>query len=155
MEVARLTQEIEATKSVCRALMPESEAAIIIREVDIPEAAVRGVTIRGLKAFAKVVTRLCSDGVFNRDQMIDGQLYTGTKDYQELKTAQLVHMWVRDKAVTGERRLVDCPQWIEINEIGVPCYFTSHAWKGSFADLLETIFKFQIEKNLPDETMFW
>lgn len=124
-------------------------------ESAIPEAAMRGVSIRGLKSFAELVQTLCEDGVFSQDKIIDYQLYPGTTVYAELKTAQLVHTWVRDPSVSGESRLVDCPKWVDQEEVGKPDYFVSHAWKNSFADLLKMVFEFQEEKGLTDDTKFW
>ena len=98
--------------------------------------------------------RLCDEGRFAEDKTFD-IFYPGTRDYAKLTTTQFVSMWVKDPAVTGNRRLADCPDIIDQSCIGPPTIFMSHAWRGSLASLLKIAFDFVAEKNLPDGTKFW
>ena len=64
-------------------------------------------------------------------------------------------MGVKDPAVTGSKRLADCHDIIDKEFIGPPSIFMSHAWRGSFASLLNTAFEFVAEQELPETTKIW
>ena len=116
----------------------------------LPEATQRGISLRGLRKLRDKVKQLCSQGeIFGSHE---GEDYV-VKDFDELTTTRFVYGWVKRHEVTGDERLADCPDLIDPADIGVPLYFVSHAWLGSFAKLLDGIFGFL--KNASDDTVVW
>ena len=59
--------------------------------------------------------------------------------------------WI--KTGTGVRRLADCPEFINPNDVKRPDYFASHAWKGTFKQLEHTILNFL--RNASEDTSVW
>ena len=64
-----------------------------------------------------------------------------------------MYKWVKDAAVTGVERLIDCPTFIDAKDIGVPTYFVSHAWKSPLVKLIDTVLDFL--RDAPDGTCVW
>ena len=105
----------------------------------LPEATQRGISLRGLRKLRDKVKQLCSDGeIFGS---YEGEKYV-VKDFDELTTTRFVYGWVKRHEVTGDERLADCLDLIDPADIGVPLYFVSHAWLGSFSKLPDGIFGF-------------
>ena len=83
----------------------------------------------------------------------------GEADYLASSTADINSRWVQ--VVTAERRcrLLEMARDevrlgpLDKNDVGVPLYFISHAWKNSFAMLVEGIESFL--ENAPEETRVW
>jgi len=99
----------------------------------LPEATQRGLSIRGVHKLEVLVKQLVADRqIFGTFQ---GKAYV-VDDYEQLTTTQFVFGWVKRVGVTGTERLADCRRFIDPSDLGVPKYFISHAWKGSFAKLL-------------------
>jgi hypothetical protein len=71
--------------------------------------------------------------------------------YTELTTTELVYGWVKE--VTGAKRFVDCPDLFDFADAGVPQYFISHAWKGSFALLVAHVLAHL--KNASEDKRVW
>ena len=59
--------------------------------------------------------------------------------------------WI--KTHTGNRRLADCAEFIAPEDIGVPAFFISHAWKGTFEQLEYTVLTFL--RNASEGTCVW
>lgn len=110
-------------------------------------ATARGITLRGLKKLLGKVEELLSAGHFKRP---DGSALT---DLRDLTTGDVVHQWVKDVAVTGTDRLADCRDWVAEEDVRVPAYFVSHAWKGSFVLLVNTVTTFL--RNASYDTAVW
>lgn len=121
--------------------------------LNLPETTQRGISVKGLRIVDNTIRELTQQGRFSEDRQIDGTLFHGTSDYDKVKTTQVVYMWV--KKDTGDKRLADCPLLVPSEEIGMPKYFVSHAWKGSWSKLLNVVFDFVKEKSLPEDTKFW
>ena len=68
-------------------------------------------------------------------------------------TEDFVCKWVKDAAVTGVDRLIDCPDFIDPKDIGVPTYFVSHAWKSPLVKLIDTVLDFL--RDAPEDTCVW
>ena len=49
--------------------------------------------------------------------------------------------------MTGDRRLTDCPNLIDPEDVGTPLYFISHAWDGGFKKLMDAILHFLREAS--------
>ena len=63
---------------------------------------------------------------------------------------------MKDKAVTGSRRLADCPNLIEREQIGTPTLFVSHAWDARWNAVVNCVVDFANEKGLDkDKTFVW
>jgi hypothetical protein len=60
---------------------------------------------------------------------------------------------VKDAAVTGVERLIDCPNIIDAKDVGVPTYFVSHAWKSPMVKLIDTVLDFL--RDASDDTCVW
>ena len=74
-------------------------------------------------------------------------------DYEDLTTSDVVHQWVKLAEVTGTDRFADCASLVDLEEVGLPAYFVSHAWKGRFARLVKAV-KNHL-RNAPDHTRVW
>ena len=59
--------------------------------------------------------------------------------------------WI--KTDTGDRRLADCPEFINPKDVKTPDYFASHAWKGTFKQLERSISNFL--RNASEDTSVW
>ena len=62
-----------------------------------------------------------------------------------------IFSWI--KTDTGDRRLADCPEFINRKDIKTPDYFASHAWKGTFKQLERSISNFL--RNASEHTSVW
>jgi hypothetical protein len=121
----------------------------------LPAAALKGVTLGGLRKLEVMVRQLHSSGFFSKKWISsDGKVsFPPVLTFEDLTTEQLVYRWVKSRDMTGDRRLADCPQHINPADLGVPSYFISHAWKGTFAKLLRTIYAFLA--NASESTRVW
>lgn len=142
------------SSSTKRSLVNQGDLSASAPSLTRPETCDKGISIEGLRKLKEIATRLCVEGRFAEDRHFD-IFYPGTTDYSKLTTTQFVSMWVKDKTVTGSRRLADCPEIIDEKFIGPPSVFVSHPWRGSLASLLEIIFDYARDKKLPPETKFW
>jgi hypothetical protein len=77
-----------------------------IRCLALPEASKRGITLRGLKSLRALLVQLTTEGRFG-----DGL------DFNAVTTEDFVYTWVKDAAVTGVDRLIDCPDFIDPKDI--------------------------------------
>ena len=70
----------------------------------------------------------------------------------------VVYLWIKEISVTGDRRLVDCPDLlpdlVDVKDVGIPNYFISHAWMGSFKKLLTTVLHF-LDAASKENTFVW
>ena len=112
-------------------------------EIALPETCMRGITIRGLK---KLMNK-------TREVFAQGRLFKEREDFTALTTSDLVYSWIKDSAVTGDKRLADCPDLIDQEDIGRPEFFVSHAWKSTWSKLVSTTLAFLA--NAPDTTRVW
>ena len=55
--------------------------------------------------------------------------------------------------MTGNKRFADCHELIDPAQVGIPTYFISHAWKGSFYKLLTEVIQFLRHASL--DTKVW
>ena len=53
--------------------------------------AFRGITLRGVSQLWGRIQELCAGGLFERDVVINGQSFLGTRDPLKLTTTQLVY----------------------------------------------------------------
>lgn len=56
-----------------------------------PEAALKGISLRGLAKLRVKIEELCAQGHFDHDETINGTAFKGTRDIKELRTTQLVY----------------------------------------------------------------
>jgi len=109
------------------------------------DAVKNGVNLVFAKKMLAHVEKLFNDGYFNKDRKFeDGTKLEPVHKFEDLTTTHVVYLWVKDESVTGDKRLVDCPDTIpglfQQADVGKPSYFISHAWMGSFKKLMtETI----------------
>ena len=68
-----------------------------------------------------------------------------------MTSAHVVYMWV--KKISGAAALADLPAIVDPSDVGTPMYFISHAWKGRFTKLVQTIEGFLT--NASDDTCIW
>ena len=119
-----------------------------------PDTALKGLTLGGLRKMEATVRQLCLDGHFNTLRTFpDGTVCPPVSRFEDLTTTHVVYCWVKDTAVTGDRRLADCPDLVDPADVGVPNYFISHAWKATFAKLVKTVFDFLC--NASESTRVW
>ena len=121
----------------------------------LPEAALRGLTLGGLRKMEAKVRALHASGRFAEEWTSpDGKMtLPAVPRFEDLTTEQLVYRWVKDHAVTGDERLADCPEHVDKADVGTPSYFISHAWKGTFPKLLKSVFAFL--SNASEDTRVW
>ena len=108
----------------------------------LPAASKRGVTLRGLRSLRALLVQLTRSGRFG-----------DALDFNTVTTEDFVYKWVKDAAVTGVERLIDCPAFIDAKDIGDPTYFVSHAWKSPLVKLIDTVLDFL--RDAPDDTCVW
>ena len=109
-------------------------------------AAVRnGVNLKFIKRMLAHVEKMFNDGYFNVERKFEGTDLPVAK-FEDLTTTHVVYQWVKDKSVTADKRLVDCPDALpglfDCSDVGQPTYFISHAWKGSFKKLMTEVLAF-------------
>lgn len=75
--------------------------------------AMKGISIRGLKKLAAAVEERAKAGLFQG------------KSYDRLTTSDIVYQWIKLHSVTGFKRLADCPDHIDAQDVGAPLYFIS------------------------------
>jgi hypothetical protein len=106
------------------------------------DALERGVNVKFLKALYANTEKLFRDGTFNVDRSFPDTTVVGPAlTFEEVSTTHVVYLWVKEISVTGDRRLVDCPELLSSlgvsqADVGIPTFFVSHAWKGSFKALM-------------------
>ena len=66
----------------------------------------------------------------------------GVTSVDELTTHHVVNMWIKLPGVTGCSRLADSKEWVHPEDVGLPRYFVSHAWKGRWVKLMNTVESF-------------
>jgi hypothetical protein len=102
----------------------------------------RGVNVKFLKAIYAHVKKLFRDGTFNANhEFNDGTVLKPAVNFEDVSTTHVVYLWVKEASVTGDSRLVDCPELLSSlgvsqADVGIPTFFVSHAWKGSFNTLI-------------------
>ena len=102
----------------------------------------RGVSLKFLKAVYAHTEKLFRDGTFNVHRSFpDGTVLGPARKFEDVTTTHVVYLWVKELSVTGYRRLVDCPELLSSlgvsqADVGIPTFFVSHAWKGSFKALM-------------------
>ena len=106
----------------------------------LPEATLRGITLRGLRKLIPKIQQLVALGHFK-----------GVSDWKKLTTADFVYQWV--KPCTGTDRLADFADWVDPADLGRPSHFISHAWAGLLWLLLtQTLDTY---RNAPESTVVW
>ena len=106
------------------------------------DALERGVNVKFLKAVYAHTEKLFRDGTFNvHCSFPDGTPLCPAEKFEDVTTTHVVYLWVKELSVTGDRRLVDCPELLSSlgvsqADVGIPTFFVSHAWKGSFKALM-------------------
>jgi len=102
----------------------------------------RGVNVKFLKAIHAHVKKLFRDGRFSvYHKFDDGTVLKPALKFDDVSTTHVVYLWVKEASVTGDSRLVDCPELLSSlgvsqADVGIPTFFVSHAWKGSFKALM-------------------
>jgi hypothetical protein len=123
-------------------------------------AAVRnGVNLKFIKHILAHVEKKFNEGYFNVDRRFeDGTVLKPVDQFEDLTTTHVVYLWVKDKSVTADKRLVDCPDAFkgifDRSDVGKPTYFISHAWKGSFKKLMTEVLAFLTHASETD-TYVW
>jgi hypothetical protein len=118
----------------------------------------KGISIRGLEKLAGKIRKECANGRFSHDKDFshDGKFCKGTTSYSLVTTTQVVYLYVKDKAVTGSKRLADCPDLIDREHIGPPTLFVSHAWDARWSAVVSCVVDFANEKGMDkDSTYVW
>ena len=123
------------------------------------DAVRRGVNLRFVKKLLVHVEKLFDQGHFNLSRKFeDGTELSPPLSFDDLSTTHVVYLWIKEQSVTGERRFVDCPELFpdlfEPSDVGVPQYFISHAWSGSFKKLLTSVLAF-LKDASDTETYVW
>ncbi|PNH00948.1 hypothetical protein TSOC_013197 [Tetrabaena socialis] len=110
---------------------------LAVHRDESPLAAVsKGITLRGLRRLKTLV-----------------QSHFGAEAYAAASTAEVNTAWVQ-VVTAGERcRLAEHPDLVAPEDVGVPMYFISHAWKNSFDLLLRGIEGFL--ESADEETRVW
>ncbi|GAX72581.1 hypothetical protein CEUSTIGMA_g37.t1 [Chlamydomonas eustigma] len=122
----------------------------------LPEAATKGLTLRGLRKLAARVKELFNSGQFSSPVDINDDpkrkwTLEGVESMDELTTTHLVYMWV--KSATGSRRLADVKELVDPSDLGLPMYFVSHAWNGAWTKLVDTVENYLMSAS--DTTCVW
>ena len=144
--VSGLRSELEEHR---RDLEAKMRSATSMEKLETLPTTTKGITIAGLRKIDGVLRSECQAGRFSEDKSFpDGTLCKGTTVYEELTTGDIVYRYVKDKGVTGNKRLADCQGPLDPLK-DIPRYFISHAWKGQWTKLLELIWA---GKGLSDNT---
>jgi len=79
--------------------------------------------------------------------------FPGVEGIDKLVTNDFVEKWVRDPKVTGNSRMIDVPSLVSPEDVGLPQYFISHAWKSTLGKLMSTVEEFLA--NASEDTYVW
>ena len=115
-----------------------------------------GLSLRGVRRLKERLVKLCAseESPFKVDAvLLKNRKCAAAHSFDELTTTQLVHMWVKEKAVTGDKRLAEVAALIDPDDVGLPTYFISHAWQSTVAKLFSTIEAFLADAS--DNTCAW
>ncbi|GFR41512.1 hypothetical protein Agub_g2207, partial [Astrephomene gubernaculifera] len=107
-----------------------------LRDSD-PLAVVRmGISLRGLRKLRSQVRE-----------------FLGPERYALASTADVNSQWVQAVTAALQCRLVELPGLVEPEDLGVPMYFVSHAWKNSFDLLIRGVEEFL--ESASEDTRVW
>ena len=95
------------------------------------DAVLRGVNLKFVKSLLSHTENLFKKGHFNVSKKFDdGTELNPVDKFEDLTTTHLVYLWIKEPSVTGDKRLVDCPDALpglfEPCDVGQPSYFISH-----------------------------
>lgn len=85
--------------------------------------------------------------------MLKNETFPGVTRFEDLTTTQLVYQWIKHASVSGRERLADVTELVPPEDVAMPSYFISHAWKGRVHKLFDTIESFL--HNAADTTAVW
>jgi hypothetical protein len=115
----------------------------------------KGITIGGLRKMKLLIQSECEAGRFKEDKSFpDGTHCKGTMNYEELTTTDIVYRYVKDEAVTGDRRFSDTGTFSS-EFFTAPSLFISHAWKGRFFKLADEVLAYAQKSGLSDDYAVW
>ena len=128
----------------------------VVKE-SLEDSASKGISVRGLRKLEALLRKECVKGTFNIDRPAgfrnNWDEVKGISRFEDLKSGHVVYEWIRDPAITGGKRLADCPSIIDPSEIGVPQFMISHAYEGSIKKVFETIYSFF--SDCSEDTKVW
>jgi hypothetical protein len=114
----------------------------------------KGIRIKGLKKVVERVKCLVAEGLFAQEKAYeDGTVCPAVADYKDLTTTHVVYGWVKEQK--DDKRLADQGDIINQEDLGIPTYFISHAWKGGFSRLVSEVLAYCEKKGLSEETCVW
>ena len=152
VDLGRLSQlrpELEAKRQQIQA------SGLISDKPQALPTTTKGITIAGLRKIKAVVQAECEGGRFEGDRKFpDGTLCKGTTRFSELTTTDVVYRYVKDSSVTGDLRLADSGL-LDRDFFRVPSLFVSHAWKGSFAVLVDQVIAHAEKQGFSDDYCVW
>lgn len=129
VEMCEEATSIEAGPSTCRQLVAPG---------GMPACVAGGISLSGLRKLAAKVYG-----------------HYGEESYLCASTAQVVRDVIQPLTEKATCRLAELPDVIQQADLGVPTYFVSHAWRGRFSVMVQTVEDFLKARKCPDTTRVW